>query len=315
MGETQPEGRQVPRSLFIVGCARTGSTLLRHVLNRADGVVILPETHFMRRATRLRLAQRLTASTMGRGELRAIVEDLYALDGHSRTGYWAWLRRTVPRGEFAERLAATDASLQALFTLLMDLYVERTGTERPLRVLGEKTPSHLLFVPTLAEWFPAGAVIHTFRDPRAIYASELRRRREGRWGPKRWLAWLPDRIVDSVLGPLEAVRTALAWRRADRLDLIYRRNLGARYRLVRFEDLVADPTRELGAICEHIGVPFDPALLDIDVVGSSFEPGRHAASGFDPVTLERWRQHVGPVARAWFRIALGRRMRVRGYRV
>ncbi len=277
--------------------------------------MIVPETHFMRRVAKRRLARRLGSVREGSLGLGSVVDELYAVDGHSATGYWSWLRRTVSRTDFAERLAATDRSVQALFVLLLDLYVERAADARvPLRIIGEKTPSHLLFVPTLVEWFPAAAVIHTFRDPRAVYASELRRRREGRWGPKRWLPWLPAAIVDPMLGPLEAVRTTLVWRRADLLDGVYRRTLGPRYRLVRFEDLVGNPADELSAICEHLGIPFNAGLLDIDVVGSSFEPGRHAASGFDPATVERWRHHVGPVARAWFRLTLGGRMKARGYR-
>jgi hypothetical protein len=300
-------------NVFIVGCARTGSTLLRHVLNRAAGVVILPETHFMRRSAALDLPRRL-AQNNGHHDSEAIAARLYAVDEHSRTGYWAWLRRSVPRAEFTSQLEARAHSLRALFSLLVDLYVERSDAQRPIRVIGEKTPSHLMFVPTLVDWFPAARVIHTFRDPRAVYASELRRRREGRWGPKRNLRWLPSGIANAMLAPLEAVRTAIVWRRADRLDLMYRRTLGERYLLVRFEDLVTRPREVLSVVCQHLGMPFSDTLLDVDVVGSSFESGRHAASGFDPAAVERWKHHVGPIARAWFRLVAGKRMTARGYR-
>lgn len=301
-----------PTPLFLVGCARTGSTLLRHVLNHSPLVTIAPETHFMRRARHLGLATRL-AEAASPSTLRALVDTLYAVDRHSGTGYWAWLRRNVERDEFLERLAATDRTERSLFTLLVDLFAERSGHEG-LAVWGEKTPSHLMFVPTLVDWFPDARIIHTFRDPRGMYASELRRRRQGRWGPKRILPWLPDALIDPILGPVEAVRAAIVWRRALRLDATYRRLLGDRYRLVRFEDLVREPEQVLRAVCDLIGVPFDPALLQVDVVGSSFEEQRHATRGFDPAVAERWRAHVGPIARAWFRLALGRHLAERGYR-
>jgi len=269
----------------------------------------------MRRMRALRLSGPLEAATDS-GRLAAIVAKLYAVDHHSRTGYWAWLRRNVPAEEVQARLAATDRSERALFSLLIDLFVEHSTAGRghsPI-VIGEKTPSHLFFVPTLIDWFPDATVIHTFRDPRAVFASELRRRREGRWGLKRRLDRVPAWIVDPVLAPIEAARTALAWRRADRLDRLYRTLLGNRYHFVRFEDLVRQPEVELRAICERIGIEFDGALLEIDVVGSSFEEQRHATRGFDPVVAERWRAHVGPIARAWFRLALGRHLAGRGYR-
>lgn len=298
-------------TLFLVGCARTGSTLLRQVLNRSPLVTIAPETHFMRRSRRLRLADRLAAATTP-SAIQALVDVLYARDRHTDTGYWAWLRRNVPRDEFGQRLAATDRSERALFALMIEMFDERTGVERAA-VTGEKTPSHLMFVPTLVDWFPGAKIVHTFRDPRAVYASELRRRREGRWGPKRLMPWLPDAIVDPLLAPVELVRTAVVWRRASRLDDEYRRLLGDRYQLIRFEDLVQEPEANLRAVCALIGVPYDPVLLEIDVVGSSFEERRHGAGGFDPAVAERWRAHVGPLARACFRLVLGRQLRKRGY--
>lgn len=261
----------------------------------------------------MQLPRRLAEAT-SQDAVRAVADRLYAVDAYSRTGFWAWLRRTIPRADFADRLRTTDRSPSALFSLLIDLYVEHSAQPGSLTLVGEKTPSHLMFVPDLVAWFPSATVIHTFRDPRAIYASELRRRRQGRWGPKQGLRWIPGPLVDALIAPLEAVRVAFVWRRADRLDRVYRQALGDRYVLVRFEDLVRNPLAELGAICERLRIAFDPRLLDVDVVGSSFEAGRHAASGFDPSTVDRWRHHVGPFARTWFWIVLGRRMRSRGYR-
>ena len=46
-------------------------------------------------------------------------------------------------------------------------------------------------------------------------------------------------VVVILLLPSGVVPTALTWRRAARLDARYRRELGGRYLLVRFEDLIA----------------------------------------------------------------------------
>ncbi len=42
-------------------------------------------------------------------------------------------------------------------------------------MLGEKTPTHYKYVPTLLEWYPEAKIIHTFRDPRAILVSQLKK--------------------------------------------------------------------------------------------------------------------------------------------
>ena len=297
----------------MVGCARTGSTLLRHVLNRSALVSIASETHFMEWSRRHRLGDRLTAvrhSPDPRDALERLAPRFFVPDS------WIWLRRNATPDELVSRLAVTDLSERAVFATLLELYAERRGGLRPDGGLrGEKTPAHLRDVPRLNEWFPTARFIHTFRDPRGIYLSELRRLKQGRWGPKARLPWVPGAILDPLLAPIEALSTTVAWHDAARLHRRYQRLLGDRYRLIRFEDLVTNPEREVRAICEFIDVPFEASLLEgIDVVGSSFDERRHAAAGFDPHTAGRWRDELHPVVRTWFSMALGRQLGRFGYR-
>ncbi|MEO5986109.1 MAG: sulfotransferase [Candidatus Limnocylindria bacterium] len=307
--------RQGPSSgpLFLVGCARTGSTLLRHILNRASAVSLASETHFMSWSRRHRLASKL-ASVRGardpRIALATVVAELFADDA------WIWIRRNLTVDELVDRLAAGELTERSVFACLLELYAERRGgLERGVGTRGEKTPAHLYDVPLLAAWFPESRFIHTFRDPRGIYASELRRLRQGRWGPKARFPWVPSAIVDPMLAPWEALATLKAWLDAARLHRRYARELGDRYRLVRFEDLVTAPEREVRGICDFIGVPFDDAMLDgVDVVGSSFADERHATPGFDPGAASRWRDEIHPLASRWFAVTLGGRLRQFGYR-
>ena len=307
-----PGASSAETTLFLVGTARSGSTLLRHVLNRSPLVTIAPETHFMRRAQKLRLEQRLLESR-DEGDLAVLVEALYGIDQHSRTGYWAWLRRNVAPEHLVERLRDGERSLKGLFRLLIEVFVDAQPPASRPPVVGEKTPSHLWHVDMLAAWFPAARFIHTLRDPRAVYASELRRRREGRWGPTRSLRWVPSVILDRILAPIQVLQTTLAWRRAERLDQRYRADLADRYLLVRFEDLVRNPERHLRRICDHVGIPFDPSMLATDVLGSSFHADRHGPQGFDPAAIDRWRDHVGAVPQLWFGLTLRAGMRRHGY--
>jgi hypothetical protein len=301
------------RHLFIVGMARTGSTLLRHTLNRAPEVCLASETHFLRWSRGIRLSERLrgigSAPRPRDHALGELAERFFEDDA------WLWLRRNSTPSEFAALLAGRDLSERAIFALLMELYAERR-CGRPIQttIMGEKTPDHLQHVGQLLEWFPNARVIHTFRDPRAIYLSELQRWRQGRWGMKARMPWLPSAISDPVLAPVQAVRTSVAWRAAARIHRQLSRVLGARYRLVRFEDLVTQPADELLAICRLIDVPFRPELLEgIDVVGSSFETDRHAGPGFDVTKSTRWTTELGPVSRRWFAATLGSWLDAFGY--
>lgn len=299
-----------PDRLFLVGLPRTGSTLLRHALNRISGVAIAPETHFMARSRSLALSRRLEQVRRGGGDLAAVVGDV--VDGR----FWPWLARNVTAADFERRLRGGDLSERGLFDLLLQLYSSAAPMAAdPVRVLGEKTPAHLAEVETFAGWFPEARFIHTIRDPRAVYASRLRRAQQGRWGLKARFPQVPDQLVDPLLPAIEASYAAVSWRRAARLDARYRRLLGRRYMLVRFEDLVSDPEATLRRACDFVGLEFSPTvLIEADIVGSSFEPLRHAGSGFDPLVADRWRSQVSPILAILIAAATAPGFRRLGYR-
>lgn len=297
----------------MVGCARTGSTVLRHVLNRSSSISIASETHFFAWSRRHRLEGRLAAAARADDRVAA-VREIAAL--FFEDDAWIWVRRNFTVEELRDRLLGTDLTARDVFSTLLELYGERrSGLAAGTGTLGEKTPAHLAHVPRLADWFPEARFVHTVRDPRGIYASELRRLRQGRWGPKARFPWVPSSIMEPLLAPFEAVATAVRWARAARWHRRYARMLGDRYIVVRFEDLVVDPEREVRRVCDHIGVPFDEQMLTgVDVVGSSFSDDRHAAPGFDPGTADRWRSEVHPITQRWFSLLLGRRLMMFGYR-
>jgi hypothetical protein len=304
------------RQLFLVGLPRTGSTLLRHVLNRSPQVTIASETHFMARARRLRLGARLAAAAGAPAAerdaaLRTIASDLLA------AGFWPWLRRNVAPDELERRLHDIEPSLRGAFGLLLELYADRTlpGPSDRRRVVGEKTPEHLASVPVLARWFPEARFVHTIRDPRGVYASRLRRAQQGEWGLKARLPWLPAAIANPVLPPIEAAYAARSWNAAARADARLAGLLGERYALVRFEDLVASPEATVRRVCDFAGIAFSAGLLaDTDIVGSSFANQRHAGSGFDPTIADRWRREVPPFVRRLLGAATREQRERLGYR-
>ena len=295
---------------FLVGMPRTGSTLLRHVLNRSPQVVIASETHFLARSRRLHLPERLAAARQSPHALAALVAEL-----RSRS-FWPWLGRNLTADELAPRLRATDLTERGLFELMLTVYAE-AHRDVPVRelVIGEKTPAHLGEVPTLVAWFPDARIVHTVRDPRGVYASRLRRAQQGEWGLKARMPWLPGRLVDPLLPPIEAAYAARSWNAAARWDRRLPGDLGERYLRIRFEDLVTAPEATIRRVCEFLGVEFAPAMmLDTDIVGSSFESDRHARAGFDATIADRWRREVGAPTRRLLGWATRRDLARLGYR-
>lgn len=299
-----------PNFVFIVGCNRTGTSLLRQILNKSAQVCVAPETHFLRRLCRTYANQ--TRNRFGdlsqEHNVRKLVAYLYA--NHAfKVSYWQWLKRNVPQKEFTQRVLATDRSERALFELMMRVYAERTKPNAPTNlILGEKTPTHLYSVPMLLQWFPHAQIVHTMRDPRAIIVSKLRKvnRNTSRAGFLKRLGHAPQRVLSPIANPFEVMHTSTTWMNAARLHKEYARDYPNNYRLLRFEDLVGDTQAALARIFAFLDIEFSPVLLDeIQVVASSFQAWHRGANGIDQSSLERWKQHSHPLINMGFAM-LGR---------
>ena len=300
-----------PEAIFIVGVSRSGTTLMRRVLDKHSRVGIATENHYLGHL----LAWEGTRYYFRRlGDLRddAVVRDLVELiysgelQRRSRlrelSPYWRWLTSKVPREDIEAYLLASDRTERGVFEAFLRLYADRRGKA----VMGEKTPAHLDYVETLLQWFPDGRVVHCMRDPRAIYVSELRRRAERAVGfPYRQLAAFPTLLSRFVL--LEVV---WAWARAVHRHRQLSRRFPDRYRLVRFEDLVVEPASTLGQLCDFLGLQAEPRMLEQRVTSRGARVG---AAGFDAGAAERWRTGIEPGAQLAIELLLGRRLAEMGY--
>ncbi len=303
--------------VFIVGCARSGTSLLRLILSQSARLCIAPETHFMRRFSSLeRRGSKRSASLADKQSLARTIDLMYSGQQPPESTYWRWLQRTVDRASFQERVRALDGTDQALFALLMQIYAEQTkGGAGEGLILGEKTPSHLHYIPTLLEWFPGAHVIHTFRDPRAILVSELKKmRKKGREGPKRVFRSMPDWMVEPLELPFELLHTTQAWTSAARWHAYCEKRYPGNYAMVRFEDLVTEPEQQIRRLCAFLDIPFEPAMVgEVQVIGSGYGAQHRGARGFDQSALYRWKANLPPAVELWFRIVGGEQMKKFGY--
>lgn len=103
-------------------------------------------------------------------------------------------------------------------------------------MLVEKTPRHIRLLDRIKQHTPGARLILMTRDGRDVAAS-IGKRTDGNYqaGVNRWV-----KDNNYVIGET-----------ANRLAY-----------LLRYEDLIDDPARELAALCSFLGVDYDPAMLD-----------------------------------------------------
>jgi hypothetical protein len=143
--------------------------------------------------------------------------------------------RSTPRvgSLYSEREALLDATRD-----LCDVGL-RSHAQPDSRYLAERTADHVRHVDLIAEVYPDGRVLHIIRDGRDVSTSLLNQ------------PWGPDGIVEAAEEWASCVRAA---RRA---------RLGQdRYMEVRYEDLAAEPERNVRSVFEWLGVSTSRDVVD-----------------------------------------------------
>ena len=294
----------------MVGVARSGTTLMRNLLERSDRIAIARENHFLGHLFGFRGVRhflRKAGDLAAEDTIRRIVEMIYADKGERLSRwrevsiYWRWLVANMPREELERRLLAAERTERGLMATFMRAYADTLG--RP--IMGEKTPAHLTYVDTLLDWFPNGRVVHMIRDPRAVFVSDLRRRRTK---PRRPMSWLDK--VPGLLSLIVLLQVTLTWRDAARRHSAFQRRYPDRYMLVKFEDVVSRPDDVLPRLFLFLGVELPADPTNVDVYARGYNVGQH---GIDSGATDRWRTHIGRLPRVWLSVVLRSHMRRLGY--
>ena len=111
----------------------------------------------------------------------------------------------------------------------------------------DKTTRYYLILDFLFEVFPQSAFVFLDRNPLAIAASVMSYGKQG-----RSIFDSTDRQRDLFTAPVVIREAGKTIAPAKRL----------RSASVSYEDLVADPERTVAQICEQIGLPYEPGMLD-----------------------------------------------------
>lgn len=305
--ETRPETEYI----FIVGMSRSGTTLMRNILNKSDQIAISRENHFLGHllgSEGMRHKFRKFGDLHEDENVRRLVDFLYA-GGSEKSSWlrrssaqWRWITRRVDKEVFLQKILDSDRSERAMFAAMMDLFAERKGKA----IKGEKTPAHFQYADTLMEWFPDAKIIHMMRDPQGIFISEVhRRQREAQSFPYRQIKHVPALMKLIIL-----LQTTLTWASSARSASTNLAKYPGRYTVQCFEDLVRRPEEQVRALCVFLGAPFQVQMLEQEVVSMGFQEKQ---SGFDAGAADRWKKHIGPFARRWFHFWFGRQLRSYGY--
>ncbi len=247
------------RLFFIVGCGRSGTTLLKSMLDAHPGITLPPETFFFST-----ICRRFSGSN------NAPLND--------KVDYVAsrwWIRDAgVSAQDIHAQLQSFDnPGWHEIF--LATMAVMTSDKPQEFLAVGERTPAHIADATELLEKFPDCRAIHIVRDPRAVLASYR--------GVK--------------IGTNQAVAVIREWQgawKAHQQLADY-----PRYLLIRYEDLIADSESVLRKVCATLNVPFDDNMLAFHTRADKgfAEEQAHHQSTLKPLftsSLDKWKEQLPP---------------------
>ncbi|MCK5232109.1 MAG: sulfotransferase [Desulfobulbaceae bacterium] len=300
-----------PEYVFVVGCFRSGTTLLAKILDSSDEISFLwAETRFLGGFLRsgFRHFIRSFGDLSKDVNVRRLVESIYSDAGNNKRGSYGWLRAHVNQEDFFRRLLQSDRSDESIFKIMLDLHAAMHCTDKP--ILGEKTPSHVFHVSTLLEWFPKAKVIHIIRDPRAVLVSQLNRKRG--YVVKKYEN-PPMKYLNPLFVFLEVIHVTAVWLRGASLHFKYEKLYPQNYHLITYEDLIKKPANTISQLCDYLEITFSQEMLDQRVIGSSFTEKYAGEYGFNAQAINRWKAHIKPWMRIWIQLFAWNYLKKFGY--
>ncbi|MBI2943869.1 MAG: sulfotransferase [Candidatus Wallbacteria bacterium] len=237
-----PGGRS-PGPVFIIGTERSGSNLLRLMLDAHSSFAIPHPPHFMRYLAPLAASYGDLSDSENRRRLTT--DALLLLRAHIHPWEHPIDLETV--------VAEASPSVFGVVAAIQEQYREQAGARR----WGCKSTFTVHYVDDVVAEYPDARFLWLVRDPRDVAASAKR----------------------AVFCRFHPLLTARLWvEEQERAAAALERYGAAQVHLLRYEELVAAPRHRLEQVCAFLGEPFEEAMLQHHVTPAAHRLARLSES-------------------------------------
>lgn len=235
---------------FIIGAQRSGTTLLRLMLNAHSKIAIPEEGGFWK--PMLRQFKRYPQKTMGGRELEGY---LHYIREDPQFKLWG----VDPAPLFESIIKDLHLTLSELIDRTYRYYAASKGKA----IWGDKTPSFFRMIPMLNTHFPTARFIHIIRDGRDLFLS--------------WRRMEQNKKNTSIV--------ALEWAFKVKKAQEALKEIGqGRSMSIRYEDLVSSPEATLRDVCAFLGLEYEQNILSYWKTSDQFIGSHHSDLIFKPVS-------------------------------
>jgi len=290
------------RPVFLCGHPKSGTTLLRSLLDSHPQLVVYPdETFFLRgflqEADHLKLKQKVSLALRYLLRFFEVHENHPAAlmdfpeDERRYTAYVAMCKA------FDAQISAKDGCrhegdfLSAAILAFGQIYGALTDNAK---YWVEKSTYNEMFAEQIFTWWPQAMCIQITREPRDIFASYRRKHKS-----------------------LAPETFAYRWRKSAETGLNNQKQYGEeRYLILRYEDLVQEPDMQIEKLTQFLDIHENPILRVPSRNGVPWEGNSMFADKFSQIStkpLGRWEAELSPRDVQIIEKVAGSQMRASGY--
>lgn len=269
---------------FIVGAARSGTTLAQLMISSHPDVMLPDETGFypilynrhvniLGELSKPEDFERAVETTLNFHRIKDLDLDSDNIRSKCHTGNLSW---------------------ETILLAILAAVAEKYSVNR----VGEKSPGHLHYIGLLKDRFPNSKFIHIIRDPRAVILS----------------------MTKVAFGSQDIKELCNRWQSAMEIHRKYADHLGSkRYMVVKYEDLVLESEKTLHSICEFLNIEFSPQMMEHhkrSFLGFNKRYIAHMSNTLKPVfssSVEKWKDELNPWQVAVMQDLLSNDMHFMGY--
>jgi hypothetical protein len=280
--QSQTGGRSLA-PVFVLGCGRSGTTLLYHMLLSAGNFAV-----YRVESNVINLLEPRFGDLSVPGNKRSLLEAWYNSRLYTLSG--------LDKEEIAAKVMSECRNGGDFLRIIMSEMCRKQGVQR----WADTTPEHLLHLHRIKETIPEALIIHIIRDGRDVALST------DKLGYIHRLPW--DRTPSKMV-------CGLYWDWMVNKGRRDGRDLGDDYTEVHFEDLISKPQETLARLGQFIGQELDYDRIREVGIGSVSAPNSSFADGakqeFNP--LGRWKSGFQPEELEMFEGLIGRTLEENGY--
>lgn len=216
-------------NVFLVGCPRSGTTLLQSMLASHSDVISFPESHFF---TRMKLHQTTIERILGLASRKTKARlDQFLIEN----------QRSDLKGLYVNNLPTMRRCASRFISILDKMAIDKSAS-----IWVEKTPDNILVLDTILKYVPKSKVIHIVRNGADTVASlyEVSNKYKEHWSG----GWTIEKCIDHWLRCINATHRFV--------------NESEQHFIVNYEILVEDPKPILKEMCRFLGITFQTNMLD-----------------------------------------------------